>query len=309
MKELLQNLSFRWKIIIMLGFPIIGLVYFSTSVIWDNYGASTDAVELKALADLSGNISELVHQTQKERGTTAVYLGSEGTRYKTEMENQRKESDKKEAILRSSLESFDKDAYGTEFKSLLATAITSLDNLSSKRNDISQQNINSSDAIDFYTNMHSQFFDVIGYTSKISSNIDITNLSNAYANFLLGKERAGIERAVLSATFSSDKFSTGNYKKFVTLLAEQSTYIKVFQTYANEEQLSAYQAVLAKEANLEVERMRGVALVNQDDFGIEASYWFNTITEKINDLKSIEDKLRGDLISTAEAVSSSSYFI
>jgi hypothetical protein len=70
-------------------------------------------------------------------------------------------------------------------------------------------------------------------SAEISNNAAITNEIIAYYNFLQGKERAGIERAVLNNTFSKNEFSPGLYNKFVTLVSEQQTYFLNFSTFSN----------------------------------------------------------------------------
>jgi len=45
---------------------------------------------------------------------------------------------------------------------------------------------------------------------------------------LQAKERAGIERAVLSATFGANKFKDGMFAKFIRLVSEQDACINAF---------------------------------------------------------------------------------
>jgi len=291
----------------MLVFPIAGLVYFSGGVILDNYNKSSESVELKILADLSGEISELVHQTQKERGYTAGFLGSTGSVFQSEIIKQRKDSDKKISSLQNFLRDFDESSRDLEFRSLLNSALGSLEQIRDIRSQISAQNISGKEALGYYTSMHDQFLRVIGHISKTSTNAEIATLSNAYGNFLFGKERVGIERAVLNATFAADKFAEGNYQKFVQLRAEQETYYNVFKTYASEEQIDLFDTSLETEESKDVDRMRAIAIQSSNNFNIVATEWFSQMTKKINGLKEIEDQLRADLTGKAELISSSTY--
>src|SRR3990170_4017642 len=75
--------------------------------------------------------------------------------------------------------------------------------------------------IDYYANMNTSFLDVIAHISKLSVNVEISTMTSAYVNFLLGKEKAGIERAILTDTFSKDRFASGMFSRFNSLVAVQ----------------------------------------------------------------------------------------
>lgn len=55
---------------------------------------------------------------------------------------------------------------------------------------------------------------------------------SSYGSFLKAKERAGIERAVLSVVFGANHFTPKLYERFIELLAEQNAYIDDFLSIA-----------------------------------------------------------------------------
>nr|WP_315980999.1 nitrate- and nitrite sensing domain-containing protein [Aliamphritea spongicola] len=63
------------------------------SILTDKYTIVTDDQKASDLIQLSVAASELVHEVQKERGASAIYLGSKGQRFKTELGNQRRNTD------------------------------------------------------------------------------------------------------------------------------------------------------------------------------------------------------------------------
>lgn len=69
----IKELSFKNKIILLLSLPLLGLLYFSSTVIIDEYKRSLETEKLVQLVIMGNNISSLVHELQKERGATAVY--------------------------------------------------------------------------------------------------------------------------------------------------------------------------------------------------------------------------------------------
>ena len=115
-----------------------------------------------------------------------------------------------------------------------------------------------------------------------------TILHRPYVAFLQSKERAGIERAVLSSVFVADYFPEGFFNRFQSLMVTQDTYLNVFRSLATQEQLTFLDETLTGRGITETERMRKVAVdrANQGSFGIDPAYWFQMQTEKIKSSQS-----------------------
>jgi len=110
---------------------------------------------------------------------------------------------------------------------------------------------------------------------------------------MLGKERAGIERAVLANVFAKDAFNGNLFNRFMALVTTQNNYQNVFLSLARDEDKAFFENTLQGEFVEQTERMRkaAVAGATTGGFGIEAGDWFKMQTGKINLLKKVEDKL------------------
>ena len=290
------------KLLLMLIFPVLTLLYFSISGVVEKSRLANEIGSLQNLSTLTIKISKLVHEIQKERGITAGFLGSKGTEFAAELINQRTETDEKTVELREFLKDFDSNRFGNEFKRNLKAALKLLDMIEKNREALSARNSSLNEAIGYYSNMNTLFLDAIAYVAKLSSNAEITIYSLSYVNFLLVKERAGIERAVLSAAFGTDKFLPGMFNKFSSLVTEQEVYTKAFLSFATDKQKKFFKNKIAGPTIGEVERMREIAFTKagEGNFGVDASYWFKMITAKIDLLKEVEDRLSDDLSLEAE---------
>ncbi len=293
----MSNIKIRNKLFIMLALPIIALCIFSASELRDKYGVLHEMSALQMTSRLAVKISALVHEMQKERGATALFTGSKGVKFTSELESQRAGTDERIESLKSFLEEYTLDTFGPEFKSNIEKALDDLGMIEVKREAANRLAIGTMDVIDYYSKTNASFLEVIAHMSRLTSNTEVATMTAAYVNFLLGKERAGIERAVLSGTFAADRFEEGMFEKFTTVVAAQETYLNVFLSFATPEQGEYYEQKLKGFLSDEVSRMRGVALhnVKRGGFGVDPSYWFETITGKINLLKEVEDKLSGDM--------------
>ncbi len=296
--NILSNISIRMKIMILLTVPVLGLAYFSVNSVIEKGQVVSEMESVQTLAQLAVKVSALVHETQKERGATAGFLGSKGTKFVTELPAQRLNTDGKRSELKSYLADFDASAYSSEFQSQLSDALGRLEDLDSKRSAVSAMSIPAGKAIGYYTGMNGAFLGIIDRMTKLSDNGDVTRVIASYVNFLQGKERAGVERAVMSNTFARDSFGPGMFKKFGTLVSQQDTYASVFKSLASNEATQYFSDKMNGSAVGEVASMRKVAYAkaNEGGFGIDAGVWFKTITAKINLLKDVENWLSDDLI-------------
>ena len=75
---------------------------------------------------------------------------------------------------------------------------------------------------------------------------------------LLGKERAGLERAVITNTLAASKFRHGAYRKFSALVSEQDTLFHKFRIMASKEDRDFFNEKMADPAVAEVQRIRDI---------------------------------------------------
>lgn len=252
------NPTLKTRFVIMLLFPLAGLLAFGFLGLADKHETLNKMSDMEQLSGLAVRISSLVHETQKERGLTAGFLGSKGEKFKEELPQQRKNTDDRSDLMRTYLQSINASALGSDFSSVLNEALSLFKDLEGLRKRIDNFNIPTDEAIRHYTQMNGRFIDAIGEMSKIAVG-DLTAATTAYVNFLLGKERAGIERAVLSNTFARNAFGPGMFRKFSALVTEQDTYFRVFSSFAQPDQNAFFKQKLEAPAMLEVKRMDDVA--------------------------------------------------
>ena len=91
----INNLKIKNKLIFMLIFPIAALLYFALSGVWDKSGQVAEMNNLKILSAIAVKASAVVHETQKERGASALFIGSGGKEFGSELSSQRADTDKR----------------------------------------------------------------------------------------------------------------------------------------------------------------------------------------------------------------------
>ncbi len=292
---MLKASSINKKLLIVSFISLTIILFYSTkSVISDlsTYNNSRDVIKV---VELSVHISNVVHEMQKERGASAGFLGSKGKKFAKKLLQQREITDSKLSVL---------NAYLVNEENNFTSQVSQLIDFSSlqeMRSKVDVFSVKTKVAVGFYTALNKSSLDIISQFSTYAKENSIRNMLNSFILFISAKERAGIERAILSATFAKDKFNTFLNAKFLSVMAQQQALFNLFESSANQGLLLLYKQIKSDPAFAEVQKMRDIALSKQSGFGIDSSYWFKTITVKINQLKKMENNISMTVINTAKA--------
>ncbi len=295
--KFLTNLRLAQKLAVMVLIPLVVMTGFAATKSFSALSLRQVTIQLQSMAGLSVRFSNLVHELQKERGMTAGFIGSGGDRFAEQLRMQRLSTNEKLELLKQYLDEFDVSSLGDTFVADLENTMSRLAMIADTRSAVDVLEINLADALAFYTQINAGLLNKISTMSTLSPEQELAIMTAAYANYLKGKERAGIERAVLANTFAKDQFGDGLFNRFMSLVTIQNTYRDVFLSLASEQHRAFYQDTIQGEFIDETDRMRQVAMDNAADggFGVDPVYWFKMQTGKINLLKQVEDQLATDL--------------
>ena len=293
-----SDISFKNKIFLLLALPLIGFIWLSATTIQQNYSVNNEMKNLTQLTRLSITYSELVHELQKERGATAGFLGAKGKRFVSELSKQRIVTDDSKNLRNEFLDN-------NHFEQKLITELNQdiereLAKLESIRSQVSQLTIDTAKAISYYTNLNTKLLSVSMLIADLSTDANITKQTVAYYNFLQGKERAGIERAVISNTFALNEFKEGMFVKFIALVSQQNTYMMNFLALTTAEDTHYYLEQMSHPAVKEVIKLRKIAESKKSGFDVDPVYWFQQATLRIGQLKKTENQISNHLLLAAQ---------
>lgn len=299
--DFLKNASVKNKFALLLLIPLASLLFFESIALKRHLQDISSLEHVVDLAELSAMNSALAHELQKERGMSAGFLGSKGAKFADALPKQRKLTDSRLAEWKNWLESHD---YQGDDRVLaeLASAANGLKKLAGIRSGVSAQSLPLSEVLKFYTGNIRHLLVVPAYATEYTENGELSRLLQAYYNFLQGKERAGIERAVLSNTFAADRFAPGLFARFVDLVSGQTAFFNNYLLFADDKALTQYNRFKVGTEQAAVEKYRETARENfiSGGFGVEASVWFAASTDRINQLKNLEDDFRTDMVDHAK---------
>jgi methyl-accepting chemotaxis protein len=300
-----ENIRVGNRLLMAMALPVTGLLVYAGIVMTDRYAEQRQMKALNELAQLAPTVSALVHELQKERGQSAGFIASKGEKFVDNLPKQRQDGNARRESLLIALDGFDVDAYGQGLVETAGAARQALDGLDAMRDEVSSLSATVPEMAGYYTGTIAKLLGIVEQMSQASNNDAVSKAITAYIVFLQAKERAGIERAMGAGGFGGGEFKPAIYRKFLQLIAAQNTFMSTFDLYATPELRDVYARTVVGTAVDEVARMREIAINSKetgDTAGIEATYWFEQITAKINLLKTVEDKVAGDLTALAAEI-------
>lgn len=306
----IHNLSFKMKLILLITPPIIGAILFSALELNQVLHNRKMIEQIQPLIQLSITGGAIVHELQKERGTTSGFVGSGGKDFQATLKNQRESTD---SVLKREMQNIKilseniRQSQPTVYNDL-QTILQQLDQLSGLRNEVDKLSISVTNAAKFYTDLNTLWLSLSASISNLSTFSDLTTELRNYSTFMQSKEYAGQERATLNVALVNGAFPEGNYYKFVTLESIQQAYLQSFEQFATPEQLKVLASIESSPATKKVETIRAVANSKyiSGNFGVTGAEWFDASTERINQFKILEDQIAEDIRDSVQQLAKAS---
>lgn len=306
-KKLLGNIVIKQKMSLIVLLPIVIILVLAgikISILQERASDQSDITELMKVSVAANN---LVHELQKERGASAGFTSSKGSKFADSVLKQRESTNAKREVLQATLTKMNTARFGEEYAGQISLALEDLAQIEETRKKISAFQLPLSKVVSYYTDMNAKFLNITKQALFVAKDPEIIREISAYLYFMQAKERAGIERAVGAAGFGSG-WNAALIDKFHGLILVQDTYMDVFLTYITDEERGFFKNKASDASFAEVQKMRDVAKVASTNgpyaAQVNADHWFNTMTKKINILKEIEDHMAHDVKTVAaDAVS------
>ncbi|MCH1930054.1 methyl-accepting chemotaxis protein [Shewanella sp. A25] len=294
------NLSLKQKLFMVVLPPLVTCFIYGTLFLIEKYQYRHDLTQIVRLSELAVTNSNLVHELQKERGMGAGFISSGGSAFADKMPSQRLLTD----VELKKYQQFIKENELPEiFTSKLAELSRQLEQLTPIRHQVDSLTISVADEVAYFSKLNAQLLAIVDETAKAGANQEIAIKAAAFSAYLQMKERAGIERAVLSSTFGQAGFKPKVYAKFITLVSEQNSYLERFTALASADWVAGLQKLQSSAEVQAVEQLRQIALEQNNDQIQQQSPedWFSKSTARIDRLRAFEQQLSADLAETTHA--------
>jgi methyl-accepting chemotaxis protein len=307
-EDFMGNIGLRPKILVLLSFPLLGLAFLTSQIALQRWSVAEESLDLVTLTQLSVRIGHLLHETQKERGSSSLFMSSQGTKFGDKLEAQQRLTDEQLRAFRT-FAAANASTLPSEVGTLLQKATATLGELTAKREAVATLAVKPKEIIDWYTQLNNELLDSVGSIASKGSNAELGRLSIAYVAFLHAKEETGLERAQLSNVFGTNQFGPGQAFTVAGLIGAQRSYLQVFSSLADPAIVEAYRERMADPEVAEVARMEQIARekVGVGQFEVDSTEWFAAATAKIDLLKEVENVLSTAIVDRATTIATGAY--
>ncbi len=250
------------------------------------------------LIDILANVGRLIHALQKERGSSAGFIGSGGRELADQLAEIRREADALLPVVQAGFSHVDPLIHTPQVVASVGIALDELAGLAGLRARISSLQASRPESFDGFTNLIEGLLTIVSAAAEEATDPVQSRDLIAYFNFLQGKELAGQERATNAAALSVGLYEPRQHHRALQLTSAQQRAFKVFETFARPEQKQAFARIVPTELAQEIAHMRDVIQqggLKGDLQGLTAPRWFQTTTRRIDLLKVFEEKLTEDL--------------
>nr|WP_066723690.1 MULTISPECIES: nitrate- and nitrite sensing domain-containing protein [unclassified Bradyrhizobium] len=297
-----SDLKITSKLAIVAAVPIVTIIALFTVNTVTSWLRAGEAREIAAIAHQMPDFGHAVHQLQKERGASALFIGAKGQSFAAELTSQRQQTDTALAAFDNAFRSLDAVERASPMLARRPAIESALGELRATRQQVDALSIPVADAAGRYSTAIIRILALIGSVADLASDRAINVDARAYAMILEGKERAGLERALGSNGLAAGRFEATLFRNFIGLGTAQNLLFEQFRSTARPELVTLFDAALAAPVSQEVEAIRRAAYwapFGGDISQIAAPDWFRKTTERINLLKTVEDKASATLAETA----------
>jgi Nitrate and nitrite sensing len=246
-------------------------------------------------------ISALVHETQRERGTSSLYLSSNGSLFGQELRGQWRITDQRRTEL-----ALVRERYAVGLPDPLARRLERAEGMLAKlcaaRGQIESLDATAAQVIDRYSNANAELLSVIDGLAAQGPGGDTLAPPTALAwmALLYAKEKTGIERAQLASVFSRDRYAEGQHAVVSALIAACDIYLHMFSVAAPQATGEMLRAKLRTDVAHAVTEMELVALSRrQGGFGIDPTAWFANVSRKMDLFDDVESAVRASITRVA----------
>jgi methyl-accepting chemotaxis protein len=294
---MLARLRISPRLVIAVAFPLVMLIALAGYDLSVKWAQRVEMGRIGPLADGVARIGQLVHELQRERGASSLFLGSKGSQMRDELTGLRKRTDEQRLSTIPALTALQTTA-GGEFRDAIAKALAAVADLGARRREIDALSTTAPNLFAYYTETITRLLNVTGEIAKVAGQGDIAMAIGAYVSLVTGKEQAGQERARGATGIAAGKLEAADYGRLLGLKAAQDVFFTTFLASATKEQRDFFMRIVSGPAVDGVERMRAVVLkggLSGEMQGLDGKTWFDATTARIDLLKAVEDRVATDL--------------
>jgi hypothetical protein len=256
-------------------------------------GASRGTAAVEALAAaraarpdlfprLIGATAALLHETQVERGLSAIFAASGRRTFRRELGRQRERTDARYDRLRQLWREFE-PVFGSALARRVDQAEARLKQLVANRTPIDCGDMNPVTIVDSYSVANAELLAVSDGALIAFSSAAQRAGAVACVVMLYAKEKTGIERARIGAALASHTISDDDRRLLASVVAARSSYLHVFSATAPRPAEQLLERALASPTTTDLTRSENLVLSGREtELDLDARGWFTLVSRNMD---------------------------
>jgi len=262
--------------------PAAGFLFFSYTYISGKYETKEKVVQLSSMVDYVGNVVELVHQLQKERGLSAGYLGKKEVKFTEALKKQYPETNRAFEQFKAII--YDDVRLNEEhFSFLVKNILMSLESLPGFRKQILAKTVTFRKEISYYTTTITTLIDTISLINRKNYlALPVFSKIEALSSLIYLKEYAALERGYLTYILSNQTLSLPQREMLQNLESKQEFYRRKFHQFASFKLLKRFHQEVPPDLDMKLHHYIEQAFISEVHLqSLDSKEWFEAATERI----------------------------
>lgn len=253
-------------------------------------------------------VGRLIHELQRERGISNVFLASQATRFAEQRDQQGAMCRRVETQARATFEQWDvadnsgSPGNGARLFNRIAYALHGLDGLPVLRQRIGALGITPAEATAAFSKLIAGLLSMVFEAADSATDPEISRHLVAMFHFMQGKEFTGQERALGSIMFASGHTDLQGQQQWQHLIDSQERCFKVFTEFSPDVVHQLWHNCLPTSVRVTLDHLRRAGLAPATTLDPNLSQeWYQTTTRRIDAMKAVEKTLAANLIDSCKS--------
>jgi methyl-accepting chemotaxis protein len=301
----IRNMAIGQRIVFIVALPVLASLWLAWGHISEKRALVEETQTLADLANFARDVGGLVHELQAESGLAVGFIASSGKKLGAETKQRRKTADAQVGGVRSWFARMDQMAFEKGLRKEIKAFRDAVGDLDKLREDVDTTSTTTTEAARRYTIVINSALAILRNMADLASTPRERTAITAYNALLQAKEFAGHERAAGISGFGGNEFNRIALNKFLQAISAQEAFLRVFVDHATADQVALYRKTSGEAKTKEVLRMRTIGVESIDtgsNEGITVEKWFQASTDRLDDLKMVENRVIGDMTGAASAL-------
>lgn len=221
----LNNLKIKYKLILIMLFPALALLFFSFYNIHLNLQEYKQIKNIQTRYDVYEHVNQIVHAVQRERALSSSFVGSDGALFVNELDDQRKQTD---LVVNRTLAFLNRiqfnDPVVEQEQEQLFTELEERYEIREFLDSLTYPDL----YFEYYSGVVEQALYLLQKMALITDDSRVARGAQALDSILWVKEYASRERSLLNRVFTSGEVDSEVVQSFDGYISTQDAYVSEF---------------------------------------------------------------------------------